>query len=132
MTQSLQPAIRRIDTGRADLLGFEVWGAIAKDDIERMAATVEAAFDSVDVIDMIIVIHHYDGMELGAAFDPAGLRAQARAARHVRKYAVAGAPAWAEAMINLMAPLSPVEARTFSLTEEPMAWFWVKERENQS
>ncbi len=29
-------------------------------------------------------------------------------------------------MINLMSPLSPVEARTFSLTAEPEAWAWVR------
>ncbi len=93
MTQTPQPAIRRVETGKADLLGFEVWGTIGMEDIERMAGAVEAAFDTVDVVDIIIVMHHYDGMDLAAAFDPAGLRAQARAVRHVRKYAVVGAPA---------------------------------------
>lgn len=126
MTSPPQPAIRSVETGRTDLLGFEVWGKIGTDDIERMAGAVEAAFDAVDIVDIIIVMHHYDGMELAAAFDPAGMRAQARAVRHVRKYAVVGAPGWAEVMINLMSPLSPVEARTFSLNEEAEAWAWVR------
>jgi hypothetical protein len=128
MTSNPQPAIRSVETGRADLLGFEIWGKIGKDDIERMAGVVETAFDTVDTVDIIIVMHHYDGVEFPAAFDPAGLRAQARAIRHVGKYAVVGAPGWAEAMINLMSPLSPVEARTFSLDEEDEAWAWVRTR----
>lgn len=126
MTSTPQPAIRSVETGRPDLLGFEVWGTVGMNDIERMAGTVEAAFHTVGIVDIIIVMHHYDGVDLAAALDPAGVRAQARAIRHVRKYAVVGAPGWAEAMINLMSPLSPVEARTFSLNEEAEAWDWVR------
>ncbi len=44
--------------------------------------------------------------------------AQLRSVRHVRKYAVVGAPAWARGMIEFSDFLSPVEAKTFDLADE--------------
>lgn len=84
----------------------------------------------VDIVDIILVMHHYDGIELAAASDPPGLYAQERAVRHVRKHAVVGAPDWAEAIINLVSPPSPLETRTSSLNQEPEAWAWVKASES--
>jgi hypothetical protein len=38
---------------------------------------------------------------------------------------VVGAPRWVEAMINLFSPLTPVEEKTFELSEVDEAWAWV-------
>jgi hypothetical protein len=51
--------------------------------------------------------------------------AQARSIRHVHKYGVVGAPAWARAMIEFSDFLSPVDAKTFDLAEEAEAWAWI-------
>lgn len=120
-------SIAALDAPRPDLLVFEIRAKIEKADIEWMARRVEAAFDRHETIDMLLLIPHYEGTELGAVFDTEALKAQARSARHVRRYAVVGAPAWASAMINLLSPLSPVEAKTFSADEAPAAWRWVDE-----
>jgi hypothetical protein len=120
-------SIVRRDSPRADLLIFEIRDKITKPDIEWMAAQADAAFDRLGEVDMLIVMSNYDGADLGAIFDGDSLGVQARAARHVRRYAVVGAPAWAEAMINLMAPLTPVEEKTFSLADEAVARRWVDE-----
>ena len=118
-------AIAQVLTTRPDLFAFEVRGRIHSADIEAMARTVESAFDRLGTIDILIVMREWDGIDMGAAFDGEGLKVQARAAEHVRKYAVVGAPAWAKAMINLFSPLTPVEERTFALAEENEAWSWI-------
>lgn len=118
-------SIVRRDSPRPDLLIFEIRDKITKPDIEWMAGDAEAAFDRLGEVDMLIVMSNYDGAELGAIFDGDALGVQARAARHVRRYAVVGAPAWAEAMINVMAPLTPVEEKTFALEDEAAARAWV-------
>lgn len=119
-------SIRRQETERPDLLGFEIWGRIDKADMAWMAGQVQDAFAEADVIDVILVMHHYDGAELGAVFDLESLKAQARSVFNVRRYAVVGAPTWAEAMITLMSPLSPVEAQAFTLDDLDAAWRWVR------
>ena len=118
-------SIAALDTSRPDLLAFAIEAKIARADIEWMARRVENAFERHDTIDMILLIPHYEGAELGAVFDAEAFKAQMRSARHVSRYAVVGAPAWAAAMINLFAPLSPVEAKTFGTDEAAAAWRWV-------
>jgi hypothetical protein len=118
-------AIARRETSRPDLLAFEIRKKIPKADIEWMSGLVEEAFDRHRQVDMLIVMTNYEGSTLGAMFDGNAASAQARALGHVRRYAVVGAPGWAEAMIELSGKLSPVETKTFDLSEEPAAWRWV-------
>lgn len=92
-----------------------------------MARNVEAAFEEMETIDILLIMRNYDGAEFAAVFNAETLKSQADSARHVRKYAVVGAPAWAKAMINLFAPVSPVDAKTFDLNSEMEAWAWVNE-----
>ncbi len=113
------------ESGRSDLLAFEINVKIEKEDIEWMAQRVEQAFAGLDVVDMILIMRNYDGAELSAVFNSDAMKAQADSAKHVRKYAVVGAPLWAKAMINLFSPVSPVDAKTFDLDDEAQAWMWV-------
>jgi hypothetical protein len=54
------------------------------------------------------------------------MEVQARSIRHVRKYGVVGAPAFARAMIEAFGHVSPVNARTFDLSEQAAAWAWIE------
>ena len=119
------PSIVSLPTDRPTLHAFEVRGKITKPDIERMAEQMKAAFEVQDEVDILISITDWDGIELGAAFDARSMSAQAQANRHVRKYAVVGAPGWAKAMINLFSPLTPVEEKTFEREDIDDAWRWV-------
>lgn len=118
-------SIHETPAGRPDLIAFEISAKITKTDIEWMAAKVQTAFDRLDAIDMLIVMRDYDGLEIGAVFDFESLKAGTRSLGHVRRYAVVGAPAWAEAMINVFSPLTPVEEKTFKLEDEAEARLWV-------
>jgi molybdopterin/thiamine biosynthesis adenylyltransferase len=106
---TLTSAIKRRASPRPTLLVFEISAKIAKADIEAMAKQIDAAFDAHDKVDI-----------------REALGAQARSIRHVRKYAVVGAPAWARAMIEVSDFLSPVDAKTFDLAEEAEAWAWIE------
>ncbi len=120
-------SIVSLQTDRPDLYAFEVRGKITKPDITRMADQLKVAFERQNTVDVLIVITSWDGIELGAVFDTNALSAQAQANSHVRKYAVVGAPGWAEAMINIFSPLTPVHEKTFELEEVHKAWKWVSE-----
>lgn len=119
------PAITRRPQPRPTLLAFEIAGKISKADIEDMARQVEAAFDTHDRIDMLLIMIDFEGMDVGAVFDREALSAQARSVRHVQKYGVVGAPTWARAMIEFSDFLSPVDAKTFDLGDEAAAWAWI-------
>ena len=93
-------AISRRASPRPTLLAFEIAGKIDKAAIEDMAHQIDAAFDAYDRIDILLIMADFEGMEAGAIFDREALGAQARSIRHVRKYGVVGAPAWARATIE--------------------------------
>lgn len=121
-------SIARRDSPRPDLLAFEIRDKIPKADIEWMSGIVDRAFDAHKEVDMLIVMTNYGGSTLGAMFDGNAAAVQARSLRHIRRYAVVGAPGWAEAMIELSGKVSPVETKTFELAEEQDAWRWVDQR----
>lgn len=127
MSEAVQaPAIRGIESGRSDLLEFEVVSKIRRADMERMAQAVDAAMDAHDVIDILLVFTDFEGVTLGALFDGEAMRVGLRSNTHVRRYAVVGAPAVAESMIRLFDPVSPVDARTFDPHECDQARTWVE------
>jgi hypothetical protein len=120
------PAINRRPSPRDTLLVFEISGKISKADIEGMASQVDAAFDALETIDLLLIITDFEGLDGGAVFDGPSMEVQARSSRHVRKYGVVGAPALARAMIEAFGHVSPVNARTFDLSEQAEAWAWVQ------
>jgi hypothetical protein len=105
---------------------FDIAGKVTKADIEGMASQVDAAFDDLETIDLLLVMSDFEGLEAGAVFDGPSLGAQARSIRHVRKYGVVGAPALARVMIEAFGHVSPVDARTFDLSQEAEAWAWIE------
>jgi hypothetical protein len=118
-------AIVRRGSPRPTLLAFEISGKIAKADIEEMARQIDAAFDAYDRIDLLLIMSDFEGLDAAAVFDREALGAQVRSVRHVHKYGVVGAPAWARAMIEFSDFLSPVDAKTFDLAQEADAWAWM-------
>jgi hypothetical protein len=118
-------AITRRASPRPTLLVFEIAGKIAKPDIEGMAKQIDDAFDAFDRIDILLIMKDFEGLDASAIFDREALGAQVRSVRHVHKYGVVGAPAWARAVIEFSDFLSPVDAKTFALAEEAEAWAWM-------
>jgi hypothetical protein len=115
-------AIRIAASRRPDLLAFDIGAHLRDSDVEWMSREVETAFAREGVIDMLIVMKPWRGMDLAAAVDRDMLRSMARALRHVRRYAVAGAPAWAQALIALGRPLAPVTERVFDDEADARRW----------
>jgi hypothetical protein len=120
-------AIERCETDRPTLLAYRVRGRITRDAIEGMASEVAAAFDSEGEIDLLVLLQEWDGIDAGAVLSGERAKVQARSIRHVRRYGVVGAPAWAESLINAFDTLLPLEARTFAPEDEASAWAWVGE-----
>jgi len=119
-------AIVQQTSPRPGLLIFEIRAKIAKKDIEWMAARVDQAFDAHKKIDLLLVMTHYDGAELGAVFDGEAAAVMTRSLAHVRRYGVVGAPGWARAMIELFKWVTPVEEKTFSLDDLEAARQWIE------
>jgi len=124
-TSSSPTAIVQVESHRPRLLIFEIWGKIAREDMEWMARRVDAAFDAREQIDLLLVMTNHDGAELGAVFDGEAAGVMMRSLKNVRRYGVVSAPGWARAMIELFKWTTPVEEKTIALDELPEARRWI-------
>jgi hypothetical protein len=122
------PTVTRIQTDNPFVYAFAIRGDTRSEDVAAMAELMNTAFDRGEQVSMLLLMHGVDMGDALASLNLASLKAQARSASHVEKYAVVGAPAAAEAMIRTMAPLIPVDARVFPPNAEAEAWDFVGAR----
>ena len=125
MSSAPDGSVIRRDSPRPDLLAFEIRDKISKADIEWMSSLTDEAMQSLDKIDMLIIMSNYEGSDLGATFDGYAASVKARSVAHIRRYVVVGAPTFAKTMVNLSGFVMPVETKTFDLEDEAAAWAWL-------
>ena len=118
-------SVIRRDSPRPDLLAFEIKDKITRADIEWMSARTDEAMQTLDKIDMLIIMSNFEGSDLGATFDGYAASVKVRSVAHIRRYVVVGAPAFAKAMITLSGFVLPIESKTFDLEDEQAAWAWL-------
>jgi hypothetical protein len=120
--------IALIPVNNPTVFAFRIRGEVDSEDMQRMASTMQDAFDGFDRVSMLLLFDDYEGQELGASLHPGVVTTQLRALANVEKYAVVGAPGGAKALINVMDKIIPVDARTFDRSDEEAAWDFVGAR----
>lgn len=120
--------VRRIAATDPATFAFEIDGEVTAAEMEGMADVMNAAFDTHDTVNMLLIFRRYEGSEAAAGFDWSSIRSRFRALAKVDKYVTVGAPDAAETMIETMATVMPIEARTFDLDEIDAAWAYVGAR----
>lgn len=116
------PTVRRLPTTRDALYAFEIDGKVTAAGMEAMADQMNAAFDTHDRVDMLLLFRDFDGSEIGAGFDWSSIRSRVRSLAKVDKYVAVGAPEEAAMMIEVLGKLVPVETKAFPLSELDAAW----------
>lgn len=122
------PAIRRIETSRADLCALEIVGRLTIADVENAYGIVEAEFASHDRIDLLMRVSDYEGFDWASAFNLDLLRRKMRAIGHIGRYALVGGPGWLRVLTRMSAPFLSIEIRCFAAAGEAEAWIWLKAR----
>lgn len=114
--------VRRLPTSRDDLYAFEIDGKVTAAEMEAMADQMNAAFDTHDSVDMLLIFRDFDGSEIGAGYDWSSLKSRIRSLAKVDKYVAVGAPQEAATMIEVLGKLMPVETKAFPMSELDAAW----------
>ena len=68
MIYETPPSIRRIETDRSDACAFEITGHITAADVENLYGLLEAEYALHDKLDLLVLIHDYEGFDWSAAF----------------------------------------------------------------
>lgn len=122
------PSVRRIETDREDAFAAEVTGEIESADIENMFGLLEGACELHDLIDVIVVVHDYEGFDWNALWREETYQNKSHALKHIRKCALVGAASWMTAGISLAKPFTSIEIKQFDLDELEEAWAWIGAR----
>ena len=130
-TESAGPAgstgsgFRRLNSDRRNLVVVRVDGRLSEDAIEDIADELRAVFKSERKVDLIVEVADWQGFELKALFDDDLWKMKAGAWKHLRRYAVVGAPGWMTMVASAAARVMPFELRAFGAGEMEAAREWV-------
>ena len=122
------PAVRQIETDRDDVLAIDIVGRVRSSDIENAYGLLQAACQLHDRIDLLVRFSGYEGCDWEAAFNRTTMRGKLAIMRHVRRYAVVGAPGWIRIALLLSRPLVRFRLRHFDLQAQESAWRWIEAR----
>ena len=120
--------VREIPTTSPSVYAFDAPGEVKEEDLERMAKTMQAAFDRKDKVSLLLLFENYQGNELGALLDGDVIKTHFTSLANLERYAVVGAPAHMDAMLEVLSAVIPVKAETFEKGEVDKAWAHVGAR----
>ncbi len=118
-------SITEIPTDGANVHAFKITGHLDDDASEELAEHMNGVFDRGEDVNMLLDLTAFTGSDWDAMFDGDVLESRYRALKHVKRYAVVGAPERASKMIGIMDKVIPVEAKAFDKTDMDAAWAFV-------
>jgi len=116
-----------LDSGRDDLIAYEVRGHLTAAAMEEMAPRMLEAFGRPGKVDLLLKITDYEGFSPEILMQRSTFSMKFAAFGNVRRYAIVGAKPWMKKIVHLFAPISPMDIRAFSSEDEDAAWAWVNE-----
>ena len=125
LINEIPPNVRRIETDREDAFAFEVTGEIASADIENLYGLLDGASVLHELIDVLIIVHDYEGFDWNALWRGETYAGKAEAFKHIRKCALVGGDGWMTTGITLAKPFTSIEIKQFDLEEIDDAWAWI-------
>ncbi|MCP1199639.1 STAS/SEC14 domain-containing protein [Notoacmeibacter sp. MSK16QG-6] len=124
--QSEAPALHLIQTDRPDALAFSISGRLTRTDIKAFSQLLEEKLRSYKEIDVMVRLD-----KKMPRFDPTVLfsgnswATKFSAWRHLRRYALVGAPQMLGGATDFLGAMMPFDVRTFTVEREEDAWKWI-------
>lgn len=125
-------AVKMLETGSPQLLGFEVEGRLSKADMEQVVEPLQRAYESEQKIDLIVVWKGYHGFDPSILVDRSVISMKLSSLSHIRRYAVVGGPGWMKNMAEMVLSALPIDIRFFDSDDEDAAWVWLKSADSDS
>ncbi|TYR32881.1 STAS/SEC14 domain-containing protein [Mesorhizobium microcysteis] len=123
------PAVRRIETDRADAFAVEITGEFTSADAENLCGLLEGAYALNPHIDLLVRLVDLTSVDIADLSPETAAYMRTHVAQNVGKCAVIDDGGWASRVTALFEPGSGAEARHFSAEDEQQAWEWIGARE---
>ncbi|NNC71476.1 MAG: STAS/SEC14 domain-containing protein [Sphingomonadaceae bacterium] len=119
-------AIKKIETDRPNVFGFELDGKISSEELKEIAEEFNSILDKEEKVNVIARIKTYDGLELEGLLESDFWAMKLAGYKKLDRYAVVGGPEWMKRWGDLLSPLFRVNIQFFDEDEEGQAWEWLK------
>ncbi|WP_168201232.1 STAS/SEC14 domain-containing protein [Qingshengfaniella alkalisoli] len=116
--------LRRLGSQHPDLLAYEVDGVVGREDAEAMVKTLESALSSKRPVSVLVKMTHYGGFEPSLLFSGNLWAVKLAAVKGLHRYAIVGDSGWLNSISGFANPLTAVEMKAFSKSDEAEAWDW--------
>ena len=124
--------VREIRTTEPNVFAYDIPGAVSEEDLKRMATRLDAAYETHEQVNLLLLFENYEGNEFGALLDPEVIKAHFKALTSLHRYAVVGAPAHMDVALQAVTAVLPIKPKTFDKAEIAEAWTWVGARPEAS
>jgi hypothetical protein len=118
-------ALRLIETNRTDVVGVEVDGRLAAEEVGKVARELNRRRAQTPIKAMLLNVKGLEGVDPAIALDPQYLRMKLGLLRELDRYAVVGGPDWLTGWVDLVWPCLRLELRRFEPGAEAEAWTWL-------
>lgn len=119
------PAISIIETDTPGVVGFQLDGTIAADELPAIVAYFDEAMERERPLRILGRVKHLGGIEPEALCSSDYFAMKLRALHQVERYALVGGPSWLRAWIGFVDPRVKTEVRHFAAEDEALAWSWL-------
>lgn len=122
------PAIRIIETDRADAFAFEIDGHAGRAELEAVSKYFLNELQDKDKVRVLGRITQLGGFQMSGLFTGDYFAMKRGFLEKLDRYAVVGGPPWLRSTMNALAPLFRIEIRHFETADEEAAWAWIEAR----
>lgn len=123
------PAVKRLETNRADVFALEVSGEFTSADAENLCGLLQGELSLIDRIDLLIRLTGVDSTDLSNVSEDTVETMRALVNEHVTRCAVIGQTSRAARVERLFSAGTKAELRHFTDDEEAQAWAWIDAHE---
>ncbi len=123
------PAVRRLQTDKADVFAMEITGEFTAADAENLCGLLEGAFAVHPHVDLLVRLIDLDAVDVSGLSPETARFMKEHVAQHVGRCAIIDDGGWADRVTRLFDPGDGIEARHFPAENEAEAWLWLGARE---
>lgn len=120
------PAIRKLDSDRADLLAIEIAGEVTGADVENLCGLLEAAYALHPRIDLFVVWATDEEVDWREVSGDTLKELRDGAREHIARCAAVGGSGDISTLLHSAGDTSATEFRRFGLDEADAAWAWLE------
>jgi hypothetical protein len=118
---------RKLERSWGNVLSYEAWGKLTKEELGAILADMEEAIDSFGKVNLLVYLPEIPRPDLGAIGED--LQFAHKHTKDVDRYAVVGGSALFDLVARLEGPLVGIEIKHFEPDRLDKAWRWLYEVE---